>query len=99
MNEKKTYEIAHKELHNKIWDCKCKPYLRPWKYCKNCKKVVLDFLDKYGAGTLTNDLKIDELQETNAKLVKENKSLSQKLEAKSRKYEELKNHGSQNEQR
>ncbi len=49
------YEIEHKELHNKIWDCKkCCPIGIKDKYCKNCKKAVLDFMDRYGVGVLTN---------------------------------------------
>jgi len=84
------YEKEHKELHEKIWNCKCKPYLKINKYCKDCQEEIIKFLNKYGAGVLTNDLKIEELEKKNNKLEKENQSLSQHLQEKIKRVEELK---------
>ena len=57
------FEKEHKELTTQIFNCKiCLPVLKNDKYCKNCKDAVLDFIDKYGAGVLTNDLVIMELK-------------------------------------
>ncbi len=53
---------AHKELHEKIWNCPCLPVSRETKYCNKCHKAVTDFMDKHGAGELTNDLLIEQLE-------------------------------------
>lgn len=70
---------AHEELHKKIYDCKrCCPTGNE-KYCGNCKKAILDFMDKYGAGVLTRDEIFEELQDKIKNLEKENKKLTKKL--------------------
>ena len=60
MEEKEEIQ-AHKILDNKIRNCGCCP-LGKEKYCKNCEKVVIDFMNKYGAGVLTRDEFIQELE-------------------------------------
>jgi len=83
-------EKAHKELHKKIYDCVCKPYLKPHKYCDDCKKNVTDFMDMFGAGVLTRDEKVEELQKENLKLKGELSVIQKKLEEKIKRVEELK---------
>lgn len=85
-----THNKEHAELHKKIWDCSCTPYLKDWKYCQKCKDAVLEFMDEFGAGVLTNDLKIEGLENKCSKLEKENKSLNQRLQDKIKRVEELK---------
>ncbi len=85
----------HVQLHKLIYDCtnrndSCKPWSRGVDYCKGCQKAVIDFMNKYGAGVLTNDIVIEDLLKDNVKLAKENMSLKNKLEAKIKRVEELK---------
>lgn len=82
-----THEKEHKELRNKIWNCECSPFKEG--YCKDCKDAVIKFMENYGSGALTNDLKIEELENKNSKLENENKSLNQKLQNKIKQVEEL----------
>lgn len=89
MDNKERFE-AHKILHTKIYKCECKPYLKDEGYCGVCENEILEFMNKYGAGVLTNDILIEELQKKITKLTKENNSLSFKLELKIKRVEELK---------
>lgn len=53
---------AHKELDKKIRNCKnCCPVLKGEQYCDDCRMVVIEFMDKYGAGVLTNDETMEEI--------------------------------------
>lgn len=81
---------AHKELHKRIYDCNCKPYLRPNEYCEKCKNAVLEFMKEHGAGGLTRDVELEELTKQYSRICKENALLLKKLEIKSRRVEELK---------
>ncbi len=53
---------AHKELNKKIFGCGCCPLNERNKYCDNCQKAVVDFMNKYGAGVLTRDELVEELE-------------------------------------
>ena len=94
INELKEHELKeHKELHNKIWNCKnekCNPVLRGVNYCKDCQKVIIDFMNKYGAGVLTRDKQVEDLQDKIRKLELERNSLDKKFLEKIKKVEELK---------
>jgi hypothetical protein len=85
-----TYDKEHAELHNQISSCRCIPLPMGTLPCRDCQIAIVEFARKYGIGVLTNDLKIEELENKNSKLEKENKSLSKRLEEKNRKYEKLK---------
>ncbi len=88
--DKELHKKAHKELHQAIYDCKCKPYLEPWKYCDNCKNAMLKFMDEHGAGVLTRDEEIEELAKLYSKALKLNASLEKRLDEKIKRVEELK---------
>ena len=61
-NEKEQMKL-HEELHKKIYDCKdCCPCLKGEKYCENCEKLIINFMNKYGAGVLTRDELIESLR-------------------------------------
>ena len=92
MSEILEHQKIHKELHDKIYNCKnkCKPYLRDEDYCCDCKNEVLSFMYKYGAGVLTNDILIEYQTKAIRKLEKIATSLKKKLEEKNKKYETLK---------
>ena len=87
---KEIHKEAHKELHKTIYDCDCQPYLKPWQYCEKCKNAVLDFMDKHGAGALTKDVEMEELAKEYSKLLKNNLSLTKRLDEKIKRVEELK---------
>lgn len=53
---------AHKELHKKIYDCGCCPISPKDEYCGKCERVIIDFMNKYGAGVLTRDELIESLR-------------------------------------
>ena len=59
-------------------------------YCDNCQKAVVDFMNKFGAGTLTRDPEREALQKSVKFLTEETAGLKAKLEAKNRRVEELK---------
>ena len=87
---KEEQKKAHKGLHKEIYDCSCKPYLSPWEYCEKCKNAVLEFMQKYGAGVLTRDEEVEDLQKAfNTAMIKVG-SLKQKLEEKIQRVEKLK---------
>lgn len=88
--DKELHKKAHKELHKTIYDCDCKPYLKPWEYCDNCKNAVLKFMDTHGAGVLTRDEDIEELAKLYSKALKLNVSLEKRLDEKIKRVEELK---------
>lgn len=79
--ETKEETNAHKELHNKIYDCGCCPLSEKEEYCDDCKKAVIDFMNKYGAGVLTRD----ELIESLKKILGEKISQLAKLDENTRK--------------
>lgn len=83
-------EAEHKELHEKIWNCKCMPLKPGSEYCLDCEQAVVGFMNKYGAGELTRDLLVDELKKKINKLEKENVSLSKSLEERRARVVELK---------
>ncbi len=80
----------HKELHKKIFNCKCLPISPGSKYCENCQTAVIEFMNEYGAGVLTNDMVIEELKHKISKLVNENISLNNKFKDIVQKYDKLK---------
>lgn len=54
---------AHKELNKLIGNCdECCPCLKGEKYCDNCHDAIIGFMDKYGAGVLTRDEHLKELE-------------------------------------
>ena len=62
---------AHKELHKAISQCNtCCPVSPGERYCDKCAGEVLGFMNKYGAGVLTRDEHLEELEKY-CKLVKE----------------------------
>ena len=81
----------HVKLHKQIYECECKPWRKGVDYCEKCQKAVVDFMNKHGAGILTNDIVIEDLLKDNVKLAKERDSLEKKLESKIKRVEELKN--------
>lgn len=81
---------AHEDLHKKIYDCNCKPHLNPWIYCNKCQGAIIDFMNKYGAGILTRDIELEELEKSNDKICKENRSVKEKLDSKIKRVEVLK---------
>lgn len=86
----------HKQLTKDIMSCRnCCPAKATDKYCNNCINTFITFCNKFGIGTITQDLKIYDLQKQNNKLESENKSLQQQLDNKNRKYEELKSKNSE----
>ena len=85
-----TSEKEHRELHDKIWNCPCLPDLVGADYCLECQKNVLNFLNKYGAGELTNDSLLDILQAGIQRKDKEIILLRAKLEQKIKDYDKLK---------
>ena len=80
----------HTKLHKQIYECGCKPWRRGVDYCEKCQKAVVDFMNKYGAGILANDIVIEDLLKDNVKVSKENISLKKRLDAKIKRVEELK---------
>ena len=84
-------EEIHKELHDKIWNCKCIPLCsNGFKYCKNCQQVVLEFMDNHGAGTLTRDSELEGMTQNYQKAVNECSSYFNKIRAQKKIIEELK---------
>lgn len=57
-----TIQEEHKELHEKIWNCKCTPWMKGKEYCMDCEQAVIGFMNRNGAGELTQDLLIGELR-------------------------------------
>ncbi len=80
----------HIVLHHKIVSCKCQPWRKGIDYCRKCQYAVIEFMNNYGSGVLTNDITIEELLKDNIQLDKDNNSLRIKLEAKIKRVEELK---------
>jgi len=72
-------EQEHKELHNKIYNCKCQPWNRGTDYCLDCEQAVVGFMNRNGAGELCQDLLIESLRKEINVLQKETTSLSQSL--------------------
>ena len=61
--ETKEEKQAHKELDKKIKDCKnCCPISKEERYCEDCHKLVIDFMDKWGAGVLTRDEHFEDME-------------------------------------
>ncbi|MFA6073930.1 MAG: hypothetical protein WC758_07485 [Candidatus Woesearchaeota archaeon] len=88
MELNKEQKDALKEFNKKIMSCACGPSISG-KYCDNCKKLMLDFIDKYGMGILCNDIPLENLQKENTILKNENNSLQIQLNKKTKDYEEL----------
>lgn len=88
--DKEEQKKAHKELHKKIYDCDCKPWSNGVDYCEKCQYAVIKFMNQYGAGVLTRDEEVDDLQEAFNTAMIEVGNLKQKLEGKITKYEKLK---------
>ena len=70
-------EKEHKELHKIIYECKCTPI--GGNYCENCEKAVIDFMNKHGAGTLTQDILIESLKKRVSELGSYNQSQANKI--------------------
>ncbi len=61
--ETKEEKQAHKELENKIKGCKnCCPIDKFECYCDDCLKALVDFANRHGAGVLTRDEHLEELE-------------------------------------
>lgn len=82
------YVEEHKILHKKIYDCKCKPVTE--EYCNDCKNAVIEFMRKHGAGSLTQDVRIERLNLEILTLTKTNKSIKNQLEQKTIRVNKLK---------
>ncbi len=80
----------HKNLHERIWNCGCLPIAPGSNYCEGCQKDVIDFMNNYGAGELTQDIRIEDLELKVDKLKKENEGLKIQLDEKIKRVEELK---------
>ena len=61
--ESKEEKQAHKELDKKIKSCTCLPISHGEKYCEECHDLVIGFMDKYGAGVLTRDEHLKDLED------------------------------------
>lgn len=86
------YDLEREELGKKIYDCKenCKPWFIGVDYCSGCQEVVINFLNKYGAGVLMGDLVIDDLKKENQILKNQNNSLNKQLQDKINQINKLK---------
>ncbi len=70
-------EEEHRGLHKRIYECKCMPMKE--NYCKNCEKAIVDFMNKHGAGALTQDTLIENLKKRVSELGNYNKSQANKI--------------------
>ncbi len=68
----------HKELHKQIYGCICKP-LTNKAYCTDCQGIVIGFMNKFGAGALTQDIRIGRLQKEIKQSENNNKDLKNQL--------------------
>ncbi len=78
----------HNQLHNQIWNCSCMPLNQD--YCKDCQKAVITFMNTYGAGNLTRDILVENLQKEISVKGKEIDSLKLRLQEKIIRVDELK---------
>ena len=87
MNEPEHKELEHKELSKKIFKCSCIPIGK--NYCKECQEAVIEFMNKYGAGTLTRDLLAYDLKKENEELKNTQLAFQEHLEIKTKEVERL----------
>ncbi len=60
-----------KELNTFVYNCKCTPYLAPFKYCDKCKVKIIETVDKVGLGIFMQDYKIEDLRRSIPKIKSE----------------------------
>ena len=79
----------HKKLHKQIYNCKCLPIGKKDSYCEACQKAVIDFMNVYGAGALTRDEYIYDLNKENKELKNDEIALQERLKIKVKEVEKL----------
>lgn len=73
MDEEYTEELEH--LRKRIYTCNCKAVTEG--YCSHCECKVLDFMIKYGFGTLIQFVKVERLEKELSELKQINKNINE----------------------
>ena len=80
---------AFKDFTKDVYNCPCGPTISG-AYCNDCKRKVLDFIDKWGMGILCQDITVENQDKKIKWLKGQCSSLVKKLEEKIKRVEELK---------